>query len=88
MNGERTECTECTYGLNRTECTYGLKTNKGAPHVNDLNAFEEDLVKIADNIDFRVVRLQFLNKLSSDTKRINKSFNVKHLPIKPETSTK
>ena len=44
--------------------------------MNDMNAFEEDLVNIADNIEFRAVRDQFLNKLSSDTKRINKSSNV------------
>ena len=67
MNGE------CA---NRTECTYGLKTNKPESQVNDLNAFVEDLVKIADNIEYRAVRDQFLNKLSSDTKRINRSSNV------------
>ena len=58
------------------ECKYGLKSNKPAPPVKELSAFEEDLVKMAENIQFRQVRDHFLSTLSSDSKVINRSQNI------------
>ena len=35
--------------------TYGLKSQKTAPPINELAAFENDLIELAKNIKFRTV---------------------------------
>lgn len=62
--------------LNSPANTYGLNSTKSPPPISELNAFEEDLVKMVENIQFTKVHDQFLNNLSTDAKKINESPNV------------
>ena len=56
--------------------TFRLNSKKSAPHIDELNAFEEDLVGMVENIKFRNVNNQFLSTLANDAKKINSSPNV------------
>lgn len=67
LNGQRSNSSADTYGMNST---------KSPPPSSELNAFEEDLVKMVENIQFTKVHDQFLSNLSTDAKKINESLNV------------
>ena len=56
--------------------TFRLNSKKSAPHIDELNAFGEDLVGMVENIKFRNVNNQFLSTLANDAKKINSSPNV------------
>ena len=53
--------------------TYGLKSQKTPPPINELAAFENDLIELVKNIKFRTVQNQLQRTLKSDTKSIQQS---------------
>ena len=53
--------------------TYGLKSQKTPPLINELAAFENDLIKLVKNIKFRTVYNQLQRTLKSDIKLIQQS---------------
>ena len=55
---------------------YGLPSNHNAPPVSVLKPFEDDLVKLVQNISFRKINEPYLNTLNKDLKNINTSKNV------------
>ena len=48
----------------------GLKLRNNPPQVKELKYFEEDMVKMIENLEFQHVNDQFLNTLASDAKKI------------------
>ena len=50
-----------------------LRSTMAASRVNELNPFDEDLVKMVENIKFRDVNDHFLSTLSNDARMINSS---------------
>ena len=59
-------------GSIKTE-TYGLKCQKTPPPINDLAAFENDLIELLKNIKFRTGHNQLQRTLKSDIKLIQQS---------------
>ena len=53
--------------------TYGLKSHKTPPPINELAAFENDLIELVKNIKFRTAQNQLQRKLKSDIKSIQQS---------------
>ena len=53
--------------------TYGLKSQKTAPPINELAAFENDLIELVKNIKFRAVHNQLQGTLKSNIKLIQQS---------------
>ena len=53
--------------------TYGLKSPKTPPPINELAAFENDLIELVKNIKFRAVQNQLQRTLKSDIKSIQQS---------------
>ena len=53
--------------------TYGLKSQKTPPPINELAAFENDLIELVKNIKFRTVQNQLQRTLKSDIKSIQQS---------------
>ena len=64
-------------GEKRTEkCFYGLPSNKNAPPVSELKAFEDDIVKLVQNVSFRTINDPFLNTVNKDLRNITSSKNM------------
>ena len=59
-------------GSIKTE-TYGLKSQKTPPPINELAAFENDLIELVKSIKFRTVHNQLQRTLKSDIKLIQQS---------------
>ena len=55
---------------------FGLPSNKTPPTILELKAFEEDVLKIIENIKFRDTKNNFQETLASDLKKINTSENT------------
>ena len=53
--------------------TYGLNSLKTPPPINELAAFENDLIELVKNIKFRTVQNQLQRTLKSDIKLIQQS---------------
>ena len=53
--------------------TYGLKRQKAPPPINELAAFENDLIELVKNIKFPTVHNQLQAMLKSDIKLIQQS---------------
>ena len=53
--------------------TYGMKSQKTAPPINELAAFENDWIELVKNIKFRTVHNQLQRTLKSDIKLIQQS---------------
>ena len=51
--------------------TYGLKGQKTPPPINELAAFENDLIELVKNAKFRTVHNQLQRMLKDIKKRIN-----------------
>ena len=49
---------------------YGIKSNKYAPQVKNLIAFEEDMINLVHQIRFRKVKSNFQRNLSKNLKTI------------------
>ena len=50
--------------------TYGLKSQKTLPPINELTAFENDLIELVKNIKFRTAHNQLQRTFKSDIKLI------------------
>ncbi|KAJ8047326.1 hypothetical protein HOLleu_06301 [Holothuria leucospilota] len=59
-----------------TKWTFRLQSKKCPPQVNELKAFEEDLIRMTENIQYRKVNNSFLSSLRSDAAKINASDKV------------
>ena len=70
-------------GPNEKE-TFGFKSHSCLPFVNELAEFESDLLTMVHNIEFRLVRSNFLSKLKDDGKVIN---NTKEVLVNADKST-
>ena len=55
---------------------YGLPSNNNAPPVSQLKAFEDDLVKLVQNVSFRKINEPFLNNIKKDLKNIKSSKSI------------
>ena len=64
--------------------TYGFRSTKPAPSVRELKEFEDELLKMIQNIKFCHVRDEFQNKLREDIDTIKKD---EHLYIKADKTT-
>ena len=56
--------------------TYGLKSKRSAPPIPELKPFEDDVIKMIENIKFRRTNNDFLQTLENDKKKIKSSLNV------------
>ena len=70
-------------GSNKKE-TFGFKSHKCPPPVNELAEFESGLLTMFHNIEFRLVRNNFLSKLKDDVKVFN---NTKEVLVNADKST-
>ena len=52
---------------------YGLKSNKCPPQLKELIPFEDDLIDLVKNIQFRKVRNDFQMKLHEDLRKVRSS---------------
>ena len=52
---------------------YGFKSNNPAPQVMELNSFQNDLLKLAQNVEFRTCRNNFMEELNRDLERVNET---------------
>jgi hypothetical protein len=55
---------------------FGLKSKTAPPFIHEMKAFEDDLVNMMENIQFRNVSDKFLNNLDNDLKKVKTSPNV------------
>ena len=58
------------------EYKYVLRSRKSAPAIAQMKDFEDDLIKMVENVKFRKTNNEFLTTLKSDMKRINSSPNA------------
>lgn len=60
------------YFLNSTESTaketYGFKSRNSPPRINELIPFEDSMLNLIQNIEFKDVKCNFQNKMNSDIK--------------------
>ena len=56
--------------------TYRLKTKNRAPHVPELEQFEDNVARLLENVNFRDIKDDFIQALEKDKKRIEASKNV------------
>ena len=70
-------------GWNEKE-TFGFKSHNWLPSVSELAEFKSDLLMMVHNIEFRLVKNNFLSKLKDDVKVIN---NTKEVLVNADKST-
>ena len=58
---------------NKPDDYYGLNSRKYPPQVREMEAFETDVAKLIEEIEFRKVRNRFQDSLTADTKQIKES---------------
>ena len=56
--------------------TYGFKSQASPPYIPQLKDFEDDLLKMIENIRFRKISSPLQNKLREDTKRMKQEENI------------
>ena len=56
-----------------SDANYGLKSRKCPPLVDELKPFEEDMLKLVENVEFRQINDRFQQKLRTDITNITKS---------------
>ena len=56
--------------------TFGLKSKQTPPPIPELKSFEEDVIRMIENIQFRNVNDQFINTLERNKQKIKASPNV------------
>lgn len=61
---------------NNTKETYGFNSRKCPPSVEELTSFENDMMLMIKNIEFKQVRNDFQTTLKSDIEEINQSTKV------------
>ena len=57
---------------------FGLSSNKTPPTILELKPFEEDVLKLLENIKFRDTKNHFQENLANDLKKINSSDKIFH----------
>ena len=67
LNGEKSQ---------KNITNFGLSSNKTPPTVLELKPFEEDVIKLLENIKFRDSKSHFQDTLVNDLKKINSSDNM------------
>ena len=60
----------------KTANNYNHKSTKSPPQVDEIKPFEDDLLKMLENVKFRLVNNPFQSELRKDIKKINSSSNV------------
>ena len=60
----------------RSANTYSLKSERSAPPVAELRAFEDDVARLIENVKFRDVNNEFMKELERDKKKIKPSTNT------------
>ena len=55
---------------------FGLSSNKTPPTILELKPFEEDVLKLLENIKFRDTKNHFQENLANDIKKINSSDKI------------
>ena len=66
---------------------FKIKTRKCPPLIQDMKYFENDLLKLIENIQFRIVFDEFLNELNENINKIRSSEKL-YLLIKLQIITK
>ena len=66
---------------------FKIKTRKCPPLIQDMKYFENDLLKLIENIQFRTVFDEFLNELNENINKIRSSEKL-YLLIKLQIITK
>ena len=56
--------------------TFGFRTRKCPPRVNELEAFEDDLLTMIENIDFRRTSNDLQRRLDKDVQKMKNSKDV------------
>ena len=78
------------YFLNGTESTtnksYGFKSRNSSPQINELLPFEEDMIRLIQNIQFKDAKSSFQRKLICDIKNKIKKPNTLLLPADKTTN--
>ena len=67
---------------------FGLSSNKTPPTILELKPFEEDVLKLLENIKFRDTKNHFQENLANDLKKINSSEKFSFSQTKQETYMK
>ena len=73
-----------TYVDETTYNGFKLKTRKCPPQIQDVKDFENDLLKLIENIQFRAVSENFFKKLNEDRNKIRSSDNLVVPPDKTQ----
>ena len=60
----------------QTDEKYGLRTKMSPPSINELNGFENYLISLIKNIEFKKTRSKFRNKVKSDVLIIDASNEI------------
>ena len=55
---------------------YCIRTQKSQPSISELKGFENDLISLIKNIEFRKTGDKFQNKLMTDVRKINTSSEI------------
>ena len=55
---------------------YGLRTKMSPPSINELKGFENDLISLIKNIEFKKTGSKFQSKLKSDVLKMNESSEI------------
>ena len=66
---------------------FGFQSRKSAPHIEELRAFEEDLLKLIGNVRFRRINDDFQQTLKKNLSKIKTALEIFVPPITPGTCT-
>ena len=69
----------CDMKENSIKKKHGLKSHKTRPPINELAAFENDLIEIVKNIKFQTVHNQLQGTLKSDIQSIQQSSKTSNM---------
>ena len=72
---------------NKQENKFNLKSRRSLPQVEELKPFEDDVLKMVEDLKFRPVRNYFQTELQSNLNKIKSSKKFSYRLIKRETST-
>ena len=75
-------------GSNAPDNCFGFKSRNSPPHVAEMKAFEDDLVKMMENVKFRRVNGPFQNDLREKAGPFQNPTKSLSRPTKPATCTR
>ena len=70
-----------------TKETFGFKTTNCPPPISELSKFEERMLKLVQNIEFRDTNSTFQKKLSQDMKKSKETTTYSFRQTKQRTTT-